>query len=72
MLFCLVGDICILRVGMGNLEGLSASEREIFAEDGWMEMSFRQVNVKISCGLWLVTQQWVVFSLTQSKTWTDF
>jgi len=33
-------------------------------------MSFRQVNVRISYGL--VTQRWVVFSLTLSKTSIDF
>lgn len=34
LLFCLVGDIGILRMGVGNLDGLSTSKREIFAEDG--------------------------------------
>lgn len=32
LLFCLVGDIGILRMGVGN--DLSASKREIFSEDG--------------------------------------
>lgn len=35
MFFCLVGDIIIWGLGVGNLLGLSASIREIFAEDGW-------------------------------------
>lgn len=34
LLFCLVGDIGILRMGVGNLNDLSASKREIFSEDG--------------------------------------
>lgn len=34
LLFCLVGDIGILRMGVGNLNDLSVSKREIFSEDG--------------------------------------
>lgn len=32
--FCLVGDIGIWGLGVGNLRGLSTSIRVIFAEDG--------------------------------------